>query len=243
MKKHTFLICALAASLTSCSSHSSQQSDTAAAQARSANSVQVWEQALRDSITCIQARYDESVVRSDSAKAMLKDLLQRFEIIQDPLLVEPYRVAKGWGKHDTTGKQGILARALEDGSIEIVVTAATEFSSITLSAGADKIQSQSVPAGNALHTSANGLTRVAFNNAEPLARFVHDHIGATITLGCGASKVFTLNEVQKRMIADTYNFVHFQSEVHELDREQSVLYNKLLLCNTKLDELKQQEEQ
>lgn len=224
-----------------CSSHGTRQSDTAAAQARSADAKQAWEQALQDSITSIQARYDQAVVRSDSAKAMLQDLLQRFEIIHDPLLVEPYRVAKGWGTHDTTGKQGILARALEDGTIEIVVTAATGFSSITLRAGGDKIQSQSVPAGNALHTSANGLTRVAFNNAEPLARFVHDHAGAAIILSCGTSKDFTLNEAQKRMITDTYNFVRLQATVHELDREQSVLYNKLLLCNTKLDELKQQE--
>ena len=199
---------------------------------------ETWAQAIQDSVADIQAQYDRVAAASDSAKGLLQTLLQRFEIVQDPMLVEPYRVVKGWSTHDTTGKQGILARALEDGTIEIVVTAAVDFDFIELSApGIGSIRSGNVPRGNALHTVNNGLNRVAFNNAASLAGFVYDHADSEIRLGCGGVKDFVLTKAQKSMIADTYNFTHLLSVVNELDKQQAVLYNKLLLCNAKLGEL------
>lgn len=243
MIKYIFISVALLIAFAGCSSPGTSNADSQASNPSQANTRQGWAEALQDSVASIQAQYDRVAAAADSAKGLMQALLQNFEVVQDPLLVEPYRVVKGWSTHDTTGKQGILARALEDGTIEIVVTAAVDFDFIELNApGGASVRSQSVPRGNALHTVNNGLNRVAFNDAASLAKFVYDNSAAPeVSLSCGGAKEFKLNAAQRSMIADTYRFTNLLSEVNELDRQQSVLYNKLLLCTAKLDELEKVE--
>lgn len=201
---------------------------------------EAWRGSLADSVDALQVRYDECQEECERARERFATLLERFEIVNDPMLVEPYRVEKGWKNYDTTGKQGILARVLEDGTIEIVATTAGDFSSITLSSGGECVSSGSVPSGNALHATVGSLTRVAFNEAEALAAFTATHRDQPVTLTFSNGKSFALSKAQKDMIADTWTFAQTLAEINELERRESVIYNKLQLCQTKLAELDNQ---
>lgn len=198
---------------------------------------QAWCASLRDSVESLQGEYDACQEQVESLRGRFASLLDRFEIVDDPMLVEPYRVAKGWRGYDTTGRQGVLSRVLEDGSIEMVVTAAGDFSSMTLSSGGGSVSSQTVPAGSSLHTSMGQLTRVAFNNAAPLAAFVAEHVDDPVTMTLSSGKSFPLSGAQRRMIADTWEFSALLDRIHELEKRESVIYNKLQLCRAKVSEL------
>lgn len=201
---------------------------------------QAWCASLRDSVESLQREYDACQEQAEALRGRFASLLDRFEIVDDPMLVEPYRVAKGWRGYDTTGRQGVLSRVLEDGSIEIVVTAAGDFSSMTLSGGGESVGSETVPAGSSLHTALGQLTRVSFNNAAPLAGFVAEHVGNPVTMTLSSGKSFPLSEAQRRMIADTWEFSSLLDQIHELEKRESVIYNKLQLCRDKVSELETQ---
>lgn len=199
-----------------------------------------WCASLRDSVESLQGEYDACQEQAEELRGRFASLLDRFEIVDDPMLVEPYRLPKGWRGYDTTGRQGVMSRVLEDGSIEIVATASGDFSSITFASGGESVSSETVPAGSSLHTPVGQLTRVAFNNAGPLASFVAAHVGAPMTMTLSSGKSFPLSEAQRRMIADTWEFSSLLAQIHELEKRESVIYNKLQLCRTKMAELEPQ---
>lgn len=226
------LVCLCACSGAGGSSDSAAVSGTSVQDRR-----QAWCASLRDSVESLQEEYDTCQEQLEALRGRFASLLDRFEIVDDPVLVEPYRVAKGWRGYDTTGRQGVLSRVLEDGSIEMVATAAGDFSSMTFSSGGESVSSETVPAGSSLHTALGQLTRVAFNNAAPLAAFVSDHVGEPVTMTLSSGKSFPLSEAQRRMIADTWEFSALLGQIHELEKREYVIYNKLQLCRAKVAEL------
>lgn len=201
---------------------------------------QAWRAALADSVDSLQRLHEECQKQAEAARMRLEALVERFEVADDPMLVEQYRVARGWRGYDTTGKQGLLARVLEDGSTEIVATCAGDFSHITLGCGGESVRSASVPPGSALHSHRGGLTRVAFNDADELTGFVSGHADGQVSLTFSNGKSFTLSEAQKRMMADTHELSTLLRQVNGLGRQESVIYNKLQLCRAKVRELEQQ---
>lgn len=194
---------------------------------------------LKDSVASLQRQ--DSVLSCDIEQVAMRfsSLMSDFKIINDPLLVEPYRVLSGWEKHDTYSKPGIMARVLEDSSIEVIVTAAADFSSIILSCQDESVNSATVPAGNALHKTIGAYTRVAFNNDERLAQFVAEHVNETVRLRCNSGQEFELSQAQKQMMADNYNFASTQRHLTELDRQKTVISNKLHYYEQKLQEYAQ----
>ena len=65
------------------------------------------------------------------------------------------------------------------------------------------------------------------------------HISKPVTLTLSGGKSFTLNGAQKKMMADSWRFASLQKELNELERRESVIYNKMQLVRTKVDELQQ----
>ncbi|MCM1005667.1 MAG: hypothetical protein NC402_05145 [Prevotella sp.] len=225
--------------LLSCSGHTDNSAD---AVGKPADTHQAKEEhsrmyvMLEDSVESLQRQLDDITANSGEVRNEFDALLERFRLINDPLLVEPYRVPAGWENYDTTGRQGIMARVLENGTVEIIVTASSDFDTIKFSSNGQSEASKSVPSGNALHNTIGSLTRVAFNNAADLAKFVAEHISDPVILHCGSAKTFTLNDKQKRMIADTYEFTRLYNKLNELERRQSVITNKLQFFQRRLDE-------
>lgn len=198
----------------------------------------VWAESLSDSITLFSSEYEEITLEKEKLYANLDQLLTHFELVNDPIYVEPYRVVSGWKEYDTFTRQGILGRVLEDGTIEIIVTAQGDFNSITFSSSSGSVTSEKVASGNALHTQTDGLTRVAFNNASQLAGFVATHINEPITLQTSAGKTFTLSGAQKQMLSYIFQFAQASEEISKLEQNENRLYNKIQLCELKLEELK-----
>lgn len=234
--KQFFSIIILAAFL-SCSSSGRQAADTSKQVTAGADKRAQWVDALKDSVNKFQEQFDAIEIESKTVRGEFNLLLERFEVVTDPLYVEKYRVVRGWKDYDTTGKQGIISRVLEDGTIEIVATSNGDFNTITLSNGSETAVAGPVPAGDALHTTINGFTRVAFNNAGNVAEFVYRHSSEPLTLSFSNGKKFNLSKAQINMIADTYAFSLSEKRLSELDRQKTVIYNKLLLCRDKLAEL------
>lgn len=235
--KHFFLAIPLAL-LAACSS-TDKAADSAASTAARVDRRAEWITALRDSVDSLQRTYNATLDYADASRAEFEALLERFEIVNDPMLVEQYRVVRGWKDYDTTGRQGVLSRVLEDGTIEIVATIAGDFNSISISNGHESVSTSPVPAGDALHTNIGNLTRVAFNNSADVAEFVYSHKAEPLKIAFSNGKSFDLSQAQKDMIADTYNFSLSEKRMSELDKQKTVIYNKLLLCQDKLAELEQ----
>ena len=199
---------------------------------RPVSAYEAWRASLTDSVDSLQHLYDTYTVQTDSLFTRLSEVASGFEAVTDPVLVEKYRVCKGWRGHDTWSP-GIFARVLEDNTVEVVATAKGDFSAITLSADGQSVTSQSVPRGD-LHATIAGLTRVAFNRASDLVQFVAEHTASPITLRYGSGSSLTLTEGQKQMLAATWALHSTQGKLNNLERQQSIVYNKLEMFRTEV---------
>ena len=237
--KHLLHIALLALLSAGCSGNGDTASDSAAGQktTRAAARRAAGVATVDDSIDSLQRRHDLLTAQSDSLRTLLEGLSAQFDVIDDPMLVEKYRVARGWKGHDTTLQGGILARVLEDGTIEMVATCPSgKFSSINFTAGGKSLTSASVPEGSALNTTVDGVTRVSFQNAWALAQFVHDHAAQPITLRYGAVGNIVLSPRQKEMIALTWDLTAAERAARKVNEQIPVTFNKLQFFQQKAAE-------
>lgn len=187
-----------------------------------------WRASLKDSVDSLKVLYDLNIEQTDVLHSEFEQSVSLFDVISDPVLVEKYRVLKGWKGYDSTAGTGVLARLLEDNTIELIVSCAGErFTSITLESESQKVASETVPEGNALNTTIGSVCRVAFNNAAPLAEFVYDHKDENVLLRFSNGKSIVLTSGQKNMIAATWHLLSTQKRLNELEAQQIVLYNKI----------------
>lgn len=222
----------------SCGLPSVEKKNQEAAQSEMEKRYENWKLSLNDSVDSLMNLYNAQVGEIDSLRASLDEANALYQVISDPVLVEKYRVAKGWGSFDTTQSPGILGRILEDETVEIIVSRrGAAFTSITLSAGGETVSSKSVPQGDALNTSVNGLARVAFNDALNLADFVRRHISDNVVLTYSSGGTLTLNQQQKQMLADISRLPSALSRLRELESKSTVIYNKANLYRSKTEEM------
>lgn len=235
--RHLTLAAIMLAGLTACSGGNKDGSKPAKSDSGIESRYQRWRQALTDSVDSLDNLYRINQSLLDSTRNALTSANTLYEVIADPVLVEKYRVARGWRGYDSYATPGIFARLLEDGTLEVVVTrAGAPFTSVTLSAGADKLASGNVPRGNALNTTAGGLNRVAFNNAGALADFVAAHQADRITISFSSGGSMILTDRQKQMLTDMAELPRLLRQVNELEQRGTLIYNKSQIFRSKINE-------
>ncbi len=143
-----------------------------------------------------------------------------------------------------TTKSFILAPAVVllcctacSGTVEVIAThSGGPFSSITLSCDGESISSATVPPDGSLNTTNGGVTRVAFNDALSLARFVADRVSKPVTLSFSGRGSIKLSDRQKKMMSDVAALPTALKEVNELERNMPVIYNKIQVFRNKIEE-------
>lgn len=196
-----------------------------------------WLTSLNDSVDSLQNLYNISEQRLAELRANVDSSQQLYEVVADPVLVEKYRVPRGWRGYDSTRGTGILARLLEDGTVEVIAThSGAPFSAITLSCDGESISSATVPPDGSLNTTNGGVTRVAFNDALSLARFVADRVSKPVTLSFSGRGSIKLSDRQKKMMSDVAALPTALKEVNELERNMPVIYNKIQVFRNKIEE-------
>lgn len=194
-----------------------------------------WRVSLTDSVDSLRNLYDQNIDKIDELHSEFELAAIQFDVVSDPILVEKYRVLKGWKGYDPYAGTGVVARLLEDNTIELVVSCASgKFSSVTFESGAESVSSENVPEGNALNTTMGGVCRVAFNNASSLAEFVYTHKEDNVLLRFSNGKSISLSPKQKAMIAATWHLLYTHRMLNELEARQVVVYNKLNLFESEV---------
>lgn len=202
---------------------------------RAALDHKAWRASLTDSVDSLHNLYDIDALRIDTLHMAIEKTATKFVEVSDPMLVEKYKVLNGWQGYDTTSGTGVLARLLEDDTIELVVTStAGKFSSITLSSEGESVSAGPVERGGALNATVGNVNRVAFNNAESVAEFVWNHQGRPVTMRFSNGASIALSENQKNMIGQTWYLLNLQKELNELERHQVVIYNKIELFKSEV---------
>lgn len=238
MKSILYLISSalLVASCSGSSEKRSAQVTTTPAPSAIESRYAAWRASLTDSVDSLETLQSNLQLRIDSLTAVVDGINRLYEIVSDPILVEKYLVVRGWRGYDTTSTPGIFGRLLEDGTIEIIVTrTGSPFTSIALSSGGEKINSNTVPAGSALNTSVGSLQRVCFNNAVKLADFVSRHRAEVVTLTYSSGGSMNLTARQKQMLADLARLPVALEKLNELQRQSAVIYNKIDLFRSEIE--------
>lgn len=195
-----------------------------------------WRASLADSVTKYEQLQADIQAQLDSLLPRTASLADEFDAITDPVLVEKYRVPRGWKNYDTTSGTGILARVLEDNSVEIIATcAAGPFQAVTLSSGTASFTSKSIPVDGEINQNINGTGRLAINGHEAtaIARMAASSEN-TLTLsyisasGKPLAKI-TLSQKQKQMLSDVARLHSSQQLMDSLNRAYTIAFNKMQL--------------
>lgn len=195
---------------------------------------------LRDSVALYGARASALQAEIDTLATQFDTLLAQFEIDDRKEYVEHYRVARGWRGYDTMSRTGLLARMLEDGSIELIATSTSApFTSISLSSGGDSANTASVSPGSGLNYTVGGVTRVAFAGADArsLCDFAARHEGSLLTLtfhGKG-TQTLTLSAEQCAMLSLMARATDTKERLDRLEREHMVAFNKWQLYTAEVN--------
>lgn len=200
--------------------------------------------AFRESLRDSAAYYAD---RADLLKAQVDTLNSRFETLNAQLeiddreeYVEIYRVAKGWKGYDTMAGTGIIARLLENGTVEVVASSsAGPFLYVSLSAGSKSISTSPVPEGGGLNYTTGGISRVTFIGPDALAlcRFADEHKGETLTLTYKGAKDYSvkLTGKQAEMLSLLGEVTVLKNELDQLNKDYMVAYNKQILYENEVN--------
>lgn len=198
-----------------------------------------WRASLTDSIDSLSALSESLQTQLMQSRTVLDSLAAEFDVVNNPTLVEKYRVAKGWKNYDSTSSTGIVARLLEDNTIELVATlAGGNFNQLSFSANGNSVTTDAVAPDGANNNTIGNVCRVAFcgNKAADVAEFVAHNISSEIKMSYMRSgrsvNTVTLSAAQKKMIAATYNLNDALAATRNIERQLPVIFKKLELFSS-----------
>ena len=162
---------------------------------------------------------------SDSISAISTRRIGSFTQVSNPREVEPYYIQSRFKTRYPLSSTGIAARMTAGEQAEIIAAlSGHRFNAIRLSDGNQSVESDVVPADQALNYTARGLTTVSFTGAkaDSICMFVADHQATPLTLtylqdGARAAQI-TLNTDQKEWIASTWGVCGAHKEARMLEK-------------------------
>lgn len=189
---------------------------------------------LKDSAALYKQRTESLLPKMEELQKEFETLNLQFEIDNRADYVEIYRVAKGWKGYDTMSGTGILARLLENGETEVVVSsAAGKFSSVALSGGGQSVATQPVKDNSGLNYTVGNVTRVTFigADAKALCNFADAHRNDALTLtfrGASTSSI-KLSKSQTDMLALFGRVATVNHDLDSVNRCYMTAFNKMTL--------------
>ena len=184
-----------------------------------------WHESLSDSISAISTRRNTDSLRLVELRESLAERIGSFTQVSNPREVEPYYIQSRFKTRYPLSSTGIAARMTAGEQAEIIAAlSGPRFNAIRLSDGNQSVESDVVPADQALNYTARGLTTVSFTGAkaDSICMFVADHQATPLTLtylqdGARAAQI-TLNTDQKEWIASTWGVCGAHKEARMLEK-------------------------
>ncbi|MDE6247552.1 MAG: hypothetical protein K2M41_06900 [Muribaculaceae bacterium] len=201
-----------------------------------------WVASLSDSISVIEKSRINDSLRLEELRLEVAENLPEFSTVSNPREVEPYYILSSFRSAYPLSSTGIAARILKSEGLELVAAlSGARFNSIRALAAGKSMETQTVPADQALNYTANGLTTVAFSGpkADSLAMIITDYHNSPVELqylqnGSVVRKI-TLSEPQKRWVASTWVLCKKQQEIHSLESSLLLSSRKLQILKITLD--------
>ncbi len=189
-----------------------------------------------DSLNNVITGINEAVLQHSER---IDSLLALVDVVNEPVLVEKYTVAKGWINYDLM-QQGVFLRMLEDNTLELKATSkGHNFESIEIASSSDKAVSDTVKHDQAMNYRVDGSNIVAFTgkSVPALCKIVSDNKDGVVkmTFVGKSRKTIELTAKQKDMISTVYGL---WSEMTESNRKQlmlPILSEKIQLIQTKIN--------
>lgn len=189
-----------------------------------------------DSLSNVITEINEAVLQHSER---IDSLLALVDVVNEPVLVEKYTVAKGWINYDLM-QQGVFLRMLEDNTLELKATSkGHNFESIEIASSSDKAVSDTVKHDQAMNYRVDGSNIVAFTgkSVPALCKIVSDNKDGVVkmTFVGKSRKTIELTAKQKDMISTVYGL---WSEMTESNRKQlmlPILSEKIQLIQTKIN--------
>lgn len=201
-----------------------------------------WVASLNDSISDLSKIRMQDSLRLEELRLNVAETLSQFTTVDNPREVEPYYILTSFRSSYPLNSTGIAARVLKNEGLEIVAAlSGNRFNSLRVSADGKSVETQTVPADQALNYTAGGLTTVAFSGpkADSLAMLVTGCREGNIQLSYlqnGAQvKNITLSEPQKRWISSTWQLCSTQHQIHSLESSLLLSSRKLQILKITLD--------
>lgn len=189
---------------------------------------------LRESLTLRLMEQNDSL---SVEKQLEADSLKRlFVWVSNP--IEGYYVVKGQGTK-IDGTTGLQARLMQDGTLYMISSLATNkvgHTSVTLSSGGESVTSKTIAHDGERNDRSSGTEIITFagSECEPLAKFVADHQGESISLTFNGAKshTITLSKSQADAIAAAWNFGQAMTTLRMCVARKSDLERQLALARS-----------
>ena len=188
------------------------------------NSHKAWIESFQDSISNYKKLISENDEKLSECNLKINELLENFEYISNPKMVEGYYIVKGWNSKLPFTSTAVYARINEGESLEVIATlAGGVFDKITVSDSNSEASSGVVPNDQALNYRHSGYTTVCFSGegAENIAKFIAENKHRELKLSFleySTKKQYVIPESQKEMIATTWNLFEIQKRQKEYQK-------------------------
>lgn len=198
---------------------------------------QKWEESLKDSVAALESRYDSIQKTLESRRDEVEELLPSFSRVDNPRYVDGFYIDSEWKDRYPLQQTGIVARILDDESIELVAACSgNRFTAIELSGDGWSRRTATVEPDQALNRTFGGLTTVAFSGPETDS-IAMSLAGApapvTITYLGASPKSASLTPAQARMLTLTARLWDGRRQVRQAEKELPATLKKLQILKTR----------
>ncbi len=200
-----------------------------------------WLLSLNDSIEDYQSRIADAEQSLASLQNEIGGIIENFDYVSNPKLVEGYYIYKGWsGKYPLT-KTGMVARITKDEGFELIAAlSGGRFNRIRVTSGGTAAESKIVPHDQALNYRTETLNTVCFYgaSADSIGQLISESNSGAVTmefLGDGKSGKYQLSAEEVKMIGATWKLFAAQRTSHRFEREIPMLSKRIAACRRMIE--------
>lgn len=200
-----------------------------------------WLLSLNDSIADYKSRIDEIDGKLSVIHSEIASMMDNFEHVSNPRLVEGYYIYRGWSSKYPISQTGIISRITQNEGFEIIAAlSGSHFNQIRVNCGNISATSDVVPHDQALNYRSSTLNTVCFygNAADSIGKLIADHLSENISLSYldgNKTGSIILSAAQKEMIAATWQLFSAQKKANHMEREIPLLSRRIDLCRRMLE--------
>lgn len=197
--------------------------------------------ALNDSIERFKKEIDSCSLEIESLRAVVDEKLTEFTNVSNAREAAPYIIMTTARDKYPLKSTGLIARINDSGQFELIAAlSAAPFDRISVTAGSETVDSETVPNDQALNYRTSELTTVSFtgSKADSIGMLIQDSGANTITvnyLNGKLMKTYQLPAEYAGIIGNTYELYSMRRQLDRLEQRVPMLHEKINLLRIHLD--------